>query len=98
MNAMAQIKMPRSVESVDATLQGERRFLDDLVRLSCEFHDCDTRPLIIYDGHIAERVGPSPVPDTLTDMIIEQKSKIAHLEVELHEASARYSFRRDSRR
>lgn len=76
------------MNSVRATIEGERRVLDYSVRLATDYLDIDTRPLV-YDGHFLQRIGPSPVPDELTTMIAEQQIKIALLEVELREAYER---------
>lgn len=86
--AIEQLPRNRSVETIDATIEGERKFLAYMLRIACDYLDVDMRPLI-FDGHMAKRVGPSPVPDEVNEAIASQKTKIAVLECELHDAYQR---------
>lgn len=86
--AIAQLPRNRSVETIHATMEGERQFLNYMLRIACDYLDVDIRP-IIFDGHMSQRGGPSPVPDELSEEIASQKAKIAVLECELHDAYQR---------
>ena len=80
---MNAIESLRSEYQVAGELESQRKFVTHLRDLAAEFMALDVRPLLIHE-HTVERIGPSPIPSELQDMLSTESAKLGALEYEFH--------------
>ena len=87
--AIQMLPLPRRPDTLKATIAAHRKDLGYLCKLGGEFLALDTRPMLVVGDYVT-RVGESPIPEQLRQMIADEKAQIVKLESELAESVRRY--------
>lgn len=78
----AAISRLRTEREISGELLAARKHYDEVLKLACEFRDCELPPIIVIDGEA--HFDRKPLPDDLQAELTRAATEVAQLQHELY--------------